>query len=90
VPIFRLPETGTQYPMNNNRGNLIRALRQKLGMTEEGFAHEVGVTVFTVNRWENAHKEPNKLAWKAIRELAASRGLGDLARAATLTPGQPA
>jgi hypothetical protein len=28
-----------------------------------------------------AGAEPNKLAWKAIRELAASRGLGDLAGA---------
>jgi DNA-binding transcriptional regulator YiaG len=69
--------------MNENRGNLIRTLRQTLGMTQEEFAHEVGVTVSTVNRWENAHSEPNKLAWKAIRELAVSRGLDDLAGAAT-------
>ena len=68
--------------MNENRGNLIRALRQTLGITQEEFAHAVGVTVSTVNRWENAHSEPNRLAWKAIRELASNRGLGDLAGAA--------
>ena len=61
--------------MDENAGNLIRTLRQKLGMTQEEFAHEIAVTVSTVNRWENAHAEPSKLAWKAIRDLARKRGL---------------
>jgi DNA-binding transcriptional regulator YiaG len=63
--------------MEDNAGNLIRTLRQKLGMTQEEFAHEIAVTVSTVNRWENAHAEPSKLAWKAIEELARKRGLND-------------
>jgi DNA-binding transcriptional regulator YiaG len=53
----------------------VRAIRTKLGMTQEEFAHEIAVTVSTVNRWENAHAEPSKLAWKAIRDLARQRGL---------------
>ena len=61
--------------MEENAGNLIRGLRQKLGMTQEEFAHEIAVTVSTVNRWENAHAEPSKLAWKAIQDLARKRGL---------------
>jgi len=44
-------------------------------MTQEEFAHEIAVTVSTVNRWENAHAEPSKLAWKAIKDLARQRGL---------------
>jgi DNA-binding transcriptional regulator YiaG len=48
-------------------------------MTQEEFAHEVAVTVSTVNRWENAHAEPSKLAWKAIQDLARKRGLTELA-----------
>ena len=63
--------------MDENAGNLIRSLRQKLGMTQEEFAHEIAVTVSTVNRWENAHAEPSKLAWKAIQDLARKRGLTD-------------
>ena len=63
--------------MDDNAGNLIRSLRQKLGMTQEEFAHEIAVTVSTVNRWENAHAEPSKLAWKAIQDLARKRGLND-------------
>jgi putative transcriptional regulator len=62
---------------DDNAGNLIRGLRQKLGMTQEEFAHEIAVTVSTVNRWENAHAEPSKLAWKAIQDLADKRGLRD-------------
>ena len=62
----RMPETTR---------NLIRTLRQQLGMTQEEFAHQIAVTVSTVNRWENSHAEPSKLAWKAIRDLAKQRGL---------------
>ena len=61
--------------MDDNAGNLIRTLRQKLSMTQEEFAHEIAVTVSTVNRWENAHAEPSKLAWKAIDDLARKRGV---------------
>src|SRR5262249_20196853 len=35
-------------PMEENAGNLVRGLRQKLGMTQEEFAHEIAVTVSTV------------------------------------------
>ena len=63
--------------MDENAGNLIRTLRQKLGMTQEEFAHEIAVTVSTVNRWENSHAEPSKLAWKAIEELARKRGMSE-------------
>ena len=57
--------------------DLIRGLRQRLGLTQEEFAHEIAVTVSTVNRWENAHAVPSKLAWKVIRDLARRRGLAE-------------
>ena len=57
--------------------SVIRRLRQRLGLTQEEFAHEIAVTVSTVNRWENAHAAPSKLAWKVIRDLARRRGLTD-------------
>ena len=56
--------------MEENAGNLIRGLRQKLGMTQEEFAHEIAVTVSTVNRWENGHIEPSRLARRAMEGLA--------------------
>ena len=68
--------------MDTKDGNLIRILRQKLGVTQQEFADEVGVAVCSVNRWENAHTEPNRLAWKAIAELARRRGFDGLAATA--------
>src|SRR3989454_7019689 len=71
--------------MPDSTRSLIRTLRQQLGMTQEEFAHQIAVTVSTVNRWENSHAEPSKLAWKAIRDLAAQRGLPADAGSATGT-----
>ena len=51
----------------------IRELRIRLGMTQEEFAHAVAVTFSTVNRWENGHAKPSKLARRAIESLAAVR-----------------
>ena len=56
-------------------GRLIRDLRQKLNMTQEEFAHALGITVSTVNRWENGHSEPSKLARASIVALADKRGV---------------
>jgi putative transcriptional regulator len=75
----------SRAPMPDSTRSLIRTLRQQLGMTQEEFAHQIAVTVSTVNRWENSHAEPSKLAWKAIRDLAAQRGLPADAGSATGT-----
>jgi len=52
----------------------IRDLRTRLGLTQEEFAHAIAVTVSTVNRWENGHATPSKLAWRAIQGLMKRRG----------------
>jgi putative transcriptional regulator len=51
----------------------IRELRRNLRMTQEEFAHTLGITVATVNRWENGHARPSKLARRAIERLAQIR-----------------
>ena len=53
----------------------IRDMRNRLGMTQEEFAHAIAVTASTVNRWENAHAVPSRLARRAIDELMTRRGL---------------
>jgi putative transcriptional regulator len=60
--------------MNDNAGN-VRALRRRLGMSQEKFAAEIGVSFSTVNRWENAHRRPSPLSWRAVQEFARRRGL---------------
>jgi DNA-binding transcriptional regulator YiaG len=54
-------------------GDEIRNLRKKLGLTQEEFAHAVAVTFSTVNRWENGHAKPSKLARRAIEALMAPK-----------------
>lgn len=46
---------------------LVRQLRQLLGLTQEQFAAEVGVTLVTINRWENNRAKPLPLAIKQIK-----------------------
>ena len=48
----------------------IRKLRKQLALTQEEFAHEIGVTFATVNRWENRKSKPSRLALKILGALS--------------------
>jgi putative transcriptional regulator len=54
---------------------LVRDLRQRLGLTQEKMAARLGVTFPTINRWENGRAKPSPLALKQIEDLLV--GLGD-------------
>jgi putative transcriptional regulator len=47
----------------------IRTLRQRLQLTQEDFAHLIGVTFSTVNRWENGKSAPNRIANRLLAGL---------------------
>jgi DNA-binding transcriptional regulator YiaG len=47
----------------------IHALRRKVGLTQEEFAHLLGCTTSSVNRWERGHKGPSRLARIALTQL---------------------
>ena len=51
-------------------GPEVKAMRRRLEMTQEDLAHELGVTVSTVNRWENGHTRPSRLATAGLERLA--------------------
>jgi putative transcriptional regulator len=55
-------------------GELIRSLRQELGLTQEKFAAKVGVTFPTVNRWENNRAYPSPLALEKLETIAHQLG----------------
>lgn len=61
--------------MEDNMSNFVRQLRRQLGMTQEEFAHALGITVGTVNRWENGRFRPSKLARATITEFARRHGV---------------
>ena len=53
----------------------IKAIRTKLRMSQEAFALTLGVSFATVNRWENGHNSPTRLARKALYDLASEGGI---------------
>ena len=67
-----LPRTYIRRRLNGvsdfNRDR-IRELRMSLNMTQENFAHEIGVTFATVNRWENGRTTPNRVAQKVLQQM---------------------
>jgi len=61
--------------MEEKMSDFVRQLRHHLGMTQEEFAHALGITVGTVNRWENRRFRPSKLARATIMEFARRHGV---------------
>lgn len=62
------PNGGTNGMRRERPGVL--ELRKRLGMTQEQLARELGVTVGTVNRWENGRFRPSPLALRGLERLA--------------------
>jgi putative transcriptional regulator len=54
-------------------GNQIKELRMTMGLTQEEFAHQLGVTLCTVNRWENNKVAPSRLAIKQLQTIVISK-----------------
>jgi superfamily II DNA or RNA helicase/DNA-binding XRE family transcriptional regulator len=50
----------------------VRSLRSRLGLNQRQLAERLGVTIVTVSRWENGLSRPNRLAIRALAELAAT------------------
>lgn len=53
----------------------LRTIRQKAFMTQECFAHEVGVTASTINRWEHGKAKPNLTAMKNLKSFCEKNSL---------------
>lgn len=47
----------------------MKALRQKMGWSQEDLAREVGVSLSTVQRWETKDSKPIRLARKKLEKL---------------------
>lgn len=59
-----------QVPLGNQGARMeperIRQIRQRMQLTQEDFAHLIGVTFSTVNRWENGKSSPNRIAARLL------------------------
>lgn len=54
---------------------LVKALRDKRGLTQEQLAREIGVSFSTVNVWENGRRKPQPYLAKRLLEMADEAGL---------------
>ena len=58
----------------------VKALREKLGLTQEQMSRELDVSFKTVNRWERGRSKPSRMAQRLLVELEKKKlggGKGD-------------
>jgi DNA-binding transcriptional regulator YiaG len=48
---------------------LVKQLRDRMGLTQEQFAREVGVVFSTVNLWENGRRRPQPFLMRRLFEM---------------------
>lgn len=48
----------------------IKHLRARMGLRQVNLAERLGVSIPTVNRWENAKSQPSQLSWNRLLGLA--------------------
>ena len=53
----------------DNFAEIVKLVRQKLGLSQEELAQELGVSFSTINRWENGKTVPFKLARKQFEDF---------------------
>lgn len=63
---------------NRDMPNLIKELRDKLGLTQEQFAQKVGVTFSTINNWEKGTRTPHPFLFQKLIEMAEEAGLKNI------------
>ena len=54
---------------------IIKFIRKQLGITQEQLAHELNVSFSTINRWENGHRVPKRLAIVCLIEFCKSNSI---------------
>jgi len=54
--------------------DLVRELHFRLGLAQEQFAAELGVTFASINRWENRKVQPSPMALKLLRQRLEQMG----------------
>jgi transcriptional regulator with XRE-family HTH domain len=55
-------------------GEKIKEIRERLEMTQQEFAENIGVALSSVANWENKRREPSRLAVQSIEELLNIKG----------------
>lgn len=56
-------------------GDVIKDIRIETGLTQEQFARILDVSYSTINRWENNHSVPSKLAKIRVLDFCIKSGV---------------
>jgi transcriptional regulator with XRE-family HTH domain len=56
-------------------GEQVKRIRQSLNLSQMELAEKLSVSFSTVNRWENGHSTPSKLAIKSFRQFCENTGI---------------
>ena len=56
---------------------IIKYIRQQLYITQEQLAHELNVSFSTINRWENGHRIPKRLAIVCLIEFCRRKNIDE-------------
>jgi putative transcriptional regulator len=62
------------FAQETTLSTLVRELRFRLGLTQEQFAAELGVTFASINRWEKRKVQPSPMALKLLRQRLEQMG----------------
>jgi len=57
--------------------DLIKAIRTELSITQEQFARDLNISFSTINRWENGHTSPSKLAKMRLLEFCSRKNVDE-------------
>ncbi len=55
----------------------VQEIRKELRLTQQDLAHELGVAVSTINRWENGKTQPGRMACKLLLAVKEATALGE-------------
>ena len=54
---------------------LLKNIRKELNITQEQLARDLDISFSTLNRWENCHNTPSKLARRRLSEYCSEKRL---------------
>jgi putative transcriptional regulator len=55
--------------------DILKAIRAQLNITQEQLARELNISFSTINRWENGHTSPNKLAKMRLLDFCSRKNV---------------
>ena len=54
---------------------ILKLIRKELNISQEQLARELNISYTTINRWENSHRTPGRLAKMRLLEFCVLRGV---------------